>query len=703
MFTADILFAFLVGGILLVLLFPLPTLLLDVLLVLNIAVGLFILVVMFYLRTPMDFSSFPALLLIITLFRLSLNVASTKLILLNGQAGQVIDAFGQFVVGNNFVVGAVVFMILVMIQFLVITKGAGRIAEVAARFTLDAMPGKQMSIDADLNAGIIDEHEARERRQALSAEADFFGSMDGASKFVKGDAVAGLVITAINILGGLAIGVFQQGMAPGEALQVYTILTIGDGLVSQIPALVISVAAGMLTTKAAQTGGLGGHISQQLLRRPEPLFVCGIMLLFLAVLPGLPFLPFSILGGAALAGAWRVLNRNKEVGQNEGIENARGLSGPGASKDAAARSLPQGSADDAAEDPVGLPVVQPMCLEIGFGLVPLVDPGLDGDLVARLGVIREQIRQELGFLIPPISVQDNLELANNQYRVLVRGLERTRGEVQMGLCLAINPGDVTGSIEGTKTFDPAFGFEAVWIHPRRTEAAEAKGFTVVECSSVITTHVAKVIKENAAELLNRQAVSNLLDELKKTDGAVVEELIPQRMTIGVVHRVLQFLLAEQVPIHDLAAVLETLSDYAGQSKDPLVLCEFCRQALKGHLVARHAAPGAQLHVVILDPQLEAELQELLSGGGSGILSLPPQRAEQMAEAVRKVFEEAQRRTEQSVILLAAPALRANLVRLTERKIPDLVVLSYAEVSDDVSLQVMGTVSMPSEECVEAGR
>jgi flagellar biosynthesis protein FlhA len=443
----------------------------------------------------------------------------------------------------------------------------------------------------------------------------------------------------------------------------------------------------MLTTKAAQSGGLGLHISRQLLRRPEPLMVCGVMLLFLAILPGFPILPFGTLGMLALGGASQV--KKRVSAESAGAQAVAGA-GP-------KEALPSGSRDDPtkAAKPAPAPV-QPMCLEIGFGLVPLVDQRLNGDLVTRLGAIRDEIRQELGFMIPPIAVQDNLELGNNEYRVLLRGLERARGSVHVGQHLAINPGDVSGTVEGMRTRDPAFGFEAVWIHPRRIDAAESRGYTVVECSSVIATHVTKVVKDSAAELLTRQSVSDVIEQLKTTDKAVVEELVPQRLSVGVIHRVLQYLLAEQVPIHDLPAVLETLSDYAGQSKDPLVLCEFCRQALRGHIAARFLGRQLELHSLILHPRVEAMLQEVLTESGGGILALSPARAEALTDAIADQVESAQGRTENTVVLLTSPSIRPHLARLVRRKSPDLPVMSYAEVSDDVQLQVVGTVAAEPE-------
>ncbi len=696
-FNINVLFAFGIGGILFTLLFPLPPLLLDLLLVMNITISLMILLIMFYVGDPMEMSSFPALLLVITLYRLSLNVASTKLILLHGQAGTVIDAFGKFMVGNNYVIGTVVFLILVMINFMVITKGAGRIAEVAARFTLDSMPGKQMSIDADLNAGLIDETDAKNRRQHLSDEAEFYGAMDGASKFVKGDAVAGLVITGINIVGGLAIGVMQQQMELVDALETYTILTIGDGLVSQIPALLISIGAGLLVAKTATTGGLGEHLAGELFRRPEPVFICGAMMMVMAVLPGFPFLPFAVLSLLTIGFGYVLLRHGETLFGAPATPyggGADGSTGEGSDK-----LLPAGQSgtDSATDTDDAVVPITPMQLEIGFSLVPLVDHERDGDLVARISMVRTQIRDEIGFSIPPISIQDNIELGNNEYRVMIRGLERARGLVQPGSSLAINPGDAMGQIEGIRTIDPAFGFEAIWINPQRTDAAEAMGYTVVETANVITTHVSRVAREYAAELLSRQDVKKLLDKVKDTDPIVVDELVPNQLAIGVVHRILQYLLAEQVPIHDLPSILETVSDYAGQTKDPLILSEYARQALKGHILSNFISGNGTLYAMTLQPSLEEEIRSSITQGHQDAgTNLSPRRAEAIVNQVAVVHGNIKEKIDADLVILVSPIIRPHLNMLIRRKVSDLPVISYAEVSDDINLQIVGTVKLAVE-------
>jgi len=714
-FNADVGFAFGMGAILCVLLFPMPKLVLDMLLVVNVSFAFFILVLMFYLRNPLEFSSFPAMLLVLTLYRLSLNVASTKLILLEANAGNVIDAFGRFVVQNNYVIGTVVFAILMVIQFMVITKGAGRIAEVAARFTLDALPGKQMSIDADLNAGIIDEDEARERREKLSQETEFYGAMDGASKFIRGDNVAGIIITAINVLGGLAIGVLQRGMPVTAALQRYIILTIGDGLVTQIPALVIGIAAGMLVTKTSGEGGIGQKASDELLRRPEPLYISSIFLIFLGIMPAFPFLPFAMVsavcfaiarqlskkialaGGAAAAGSGG-------KGRRAANAAAKALGGGGARQLGGGRQSGSGNAESAPGDDSSngssssgssnktLPLVNPMTLEIGFSLVPLVDQALGGDLVDRIGLIRDQIREELGLLIPPISIQDNIELGNSEYRILVRGLERARGNVHVGSHMAINPGDASGQIEGVRAKDPAFGFDAVWISSSRVEHAEMLGYTVVDAASVVTTHVTKVVRDYADDLLSRQDVHNMLELVRATDEAVVNELVPNRLSVGVIHRILQYLLHENVPIHDFPTMLETMSDYAAQTKDPVILSEFVRQALKGHIIAQYLGDDGSLAALVLHPSLEEELQRALNQSNSGsMLSLAPQQAAALVEQIEEHVGQVRAAIDNDLVLLVSPTVRLHIRRLVERKLPDLPVLSYAEVDDDVNLQVLATV------------
>ncbi|MBN2641263.1 MAG: flagellar biosynthesis protein FlhA [Victivallales bacterium] len=700
-FNADIVFAFFVGAVLFILLFPLPQMVLSLLLVVNISISLMMLMMIFYLKSPLEISSFPTILLVLTLFRLALNVASTKLILLQGNAGTVIAAFGEFVVGNNYIVGAIVFVILVVINFFVIVKGSSRIAEVSARFSLDAMPGKQMSIDSDLNAGLIDEAEARRRRAELSEASEFYGAMDGASKFVTGDAIAGIIITVINILGGIAIGVFQRGESVTEAMQMYTILTIGDGLVSQIPGLLISVSAGMLVAKTnSNSGGTGSHLASQMFRRHQPMFVCAVMLMVLAILPGFPFLPFMTMAIAGIIGGVIIKRRN------EGEEEEMALAGAGGRQQLAGGknnpALPGETPEEAARrkhdaEVNTLPKIHPMTLEVGFNLISMVDPHRNGDLVNRVRMIRGQIKEELGFLIPPISIQDNMDLASNEYRITVRGLERARGVAYPNNHLAINPGNLTVRLDGIKGKDPAFGFDAVWISDGKVDSAESQGFTVVDAASVIATHVTKIIKDYASDLISRQDVSNMLEKIKENNPAVVEELVPNLLPVGVVHRVLQHLLEEKVPVHDLPAILETLSDYAAQTKDPVILCEFARQALKGHIVGSHIGDDMTLYAITIDPVIEEEIQSAISqGNGGGIMSLSPERAVAITDAIVEAHNAAADMVDDDVVVLTSPLIRLHIFRMLDRKLTDIPVLSYSEVTDDVPLKILGLVKFNNE-------
>lgn len=684
-----------------VMVIPVPTPLLDLLLVLSICSGILILVLTVQLREPLDLSSFPSLLLILTLFRLALNVATTRQILLNGYAGHVIQAFGTFVVGGNFVVGAVIFLILTLINFMVITKGSGRIAEVAARFTLDAMPGKQMSIDADLNAGLIDEKTALTRRERLSREADFFGAMDGASKFVRGDAVAGLVVVFINILGGFAIGMWQQGLTAIQALRTYSILTIGDGLVAQIPALVISTAAGMMVTRAASADNLGTEIRKQIFVHSKPLMITGCVSSLMALVPGLPFLPFMALGGAAVGLGW-VLHKREPATATAVAGRDRAASG---AKLAAGKAGEKQEIKEGAKPAAALPAsaagfkqvltVSPMDLEIGFGLVPLVDRAQGGKLIERIGMIRAQIAEDLGLVIPPVNVRDNVNLKNNEYSIRIRGLEVVRGTVRTGSLMAINPGPETQLEGALPTREPAFGFQAFWIPESRRDLAESKGLTVVDCASVITTHVAEIVKRNAADILTRQMVSELVDQVKESHAAVVQELVPAKMNVGGIHRVLQGLLREKVSIRDLPVILETLADQAPRVQDPHLLVEFCRRALGGHICKEHLAPNGSLAVIGVAPQLEDLLRKATRREANevGSLTLDPAVVHDLFGKLRQALEAAQA-ADQHPVLLCSPMIRPHLRQLAQHEFRDLAVISFAEVPDDVKVDMLAVLSAP---------
>jgi flagellar biosynthesis protein FlhA len=660
---------------------PLPAFLIDVLLALSISLALIILVVSMYTQRPLEFSTFPSVLLVVTLFRLALNVASTRLILLHGHegpdaAGHVIQAFGSFVVGGSYVVGVVVFLILVVINFAVITKGAGRIAEVAARFTLDAMPGKQLAIDADLNAGLVTEREARARRRAVEEEADFYGAMDGASKFVRGDAVAGLIITAVNILGGFVIGVVQQGVDVASAAQTYTVLSVGDGLVSQLPALLVSTAAGIVVTRAASGADLGSEVAGQLLTSPRVLWLVSAILAALALLPGLPFLPFLLL--AAATAAWAGTRTEAERPPAEGEAAA-----PGAPRE---------------ERPETLLPLDAMELEVGFELVPLVDPGTGpappgGDLVTRIQALRRQLATEMGFVVPPIHIRDNLQLRPAEYVVLLRGVEVARGEIRPGQGLAIDPGTVQAPVPGVPTREPAFGLPALWIAGADRERAQLAGYTVVDGATVVITHLTEVVRRHAHELLGRQEVQQLLDLVAKTHPKVVEELVPQQLTVGGVQKVLQALLREGVSIRDLVSILEALGDHAPRTKDADVLTGHARQALARAITRRLVGADGTLGVLTLAAPLERTLLEgVQRAEEGGLLAVEPALAQRLVARLGGWMERFAAQGA-SPVLLCSGALRPHLRRLVERILPSLAVVAPEEIAASVRIRSLGTVAV----------
>ena len=662
---------------------PLPPALLDALITINIGLALTVLLVSMYIREPLEFSVFPSLLLVATLFRLGLNVSATRQILLHGYAGRVIDAFGHFVIGGNYVIGVVIFLILIVIQFVVITNGAGRVAEVAARFTLDAMPGKQMAIDADLNAGIIDEAEARRRRRLIELEADFYGAMDGASKFVKGDAVAGVVIILINIVGGIVIGVLQRGLPIDRALQTYTVLTVGDGLVSQIPALLVSTATGIIVTRAgaAEGGSLGQEMARQILYGPKPLAVAAGLLGGLALIPGMPTLPFMAVG-AGLGGLAYALRRS-----------ALGPSGPGAAQPPSAAPEP---ADEVA---AVLKTLQPdpLELEVGYGLIPLVEGGASpgGSLLARITLLRRQIAQELGFVIPTVRVRDNLELGAYQYRIKIRGVQVASGEVRPNMYLVLY-GAARGAvpeIPGEDTKEPVFGLPARWIEAGFRDQAELSGHTVVDPAGVIITHLSETVKSLAAELLTRQDVRQLVDQLKSRYPALVEELIPDQLSLGELQRVLQNLLRERVPIRDLVTILEAVSPLLKTTRDPDQLSEAARQGLC-RLISQQLAEGSRIIGFALGPGLQELLLNSLTTteGGSTILALPSDTARQLLSRLAAAMESLAAEGHRAV-LFCPPKLRLPLRRLTERSLPGLVILSYAEVAPGYQLEIRTAVEL----------
>jgi len=669
--TADLALAGAVVGILAMMVVPLPPALLDVMLTANISLSLLVLFVAMYILRPIEFSVFPSLLLVLTLFRLALNVASTRLVLLHGHegteaAGTVIGAFGQFVVGGNYVVGFVVFLILVVIQFVVITKGAGRIAEVAARFTLDAMPGKQMAIDAELNAGLISEREARGRRELIAREADFYGAMDGASKFVRGDAVAGLVITAINILGGLTIGALQQGLPLSQAFETYTILTIGDGLVTQLPALIVSTASGIVVTRAAAESELSRDLLGQLTDRPRALHTAAGILGGFALVPGLPTVPFLLLAGVM----W--------------------LAGSALRRRAARRSAPAPeAADAAAERKPRAESVEPLdllSLEVGYNLIPLVDAGQGGDLLERVRNLRRTFSEEMGFVIPPVRIRDNLELRPNAYAVRLKGMIVGQGEVYPGRLLAMNPGTATRPLDGLEVREPTFGVPATWIATAARDEARAAGYTVVDAGTVVATHLSEIVRREAPTLLTRQAVQELLDGVKATNPACLEGLVPALLPLGAVHKVLQLLLAEEVSIRDLPTILEALADLAPQTKDPAVLAEWTRTAIPASVVQPYLVDGSSLSPLVIRPGCERLLREGFQrgDGGIGTLALEPAATRVFVEAVAQALER-RGAVPGRPCLLAPQDLRPHVRRLLARTFPHLGVLSFADVPSSITL------------------
>jgi flagellar biosynthesis protein FlhA len=659
---------------------PLPSFLLDLAITLNISAALMIVVATLYVPKALDFSSFPSLLLLTTLFRLAINISVTRLILLHGDAGHVVKAFGNFVVGGNVVVGLVIFLILIVIQFVVITNGAGRVAEVGARFTLDAMPGKQMAIDADLNTGQITDSEARQRRKEIAQEADFYGAMDGASKFVKGDAMAGILITGINLLGGIVIGVAQQKMPFGEAAQHFSLLTIGDGLCAQIPALLISVATGILVTRSADGGDLGNTVAGQILEQRKAPLVAGAVVMAFALLPALPKIPFLLIGGAFFAVGWA----RKDLPTKAQREAAAAAAPPAA----APVTGELGAGRDAALEALAL---DPLELAIGFGLVPMVDQGAGGTLLARVGTIRRQIASELGMVIPSVRIRDDIALDSHEYVMRVRGTEVARGGLMPGHHLAMDPGDAMGQLPGIPTTEPAFGLPAVWIAESGRAEAEALGWTVVDGESVVVTHLTETIRAHAADLLTRQETRQLLDQLKEINAAVVDEVVPDMLSVGEIQRVLQALLREAVSVRDLGAIVEAVGDKARLTRDPAMLAEYARQALGRTIVAPALDADGALKAIALDPALEQEIAEALVQTADGeFLALDPSRAAALVDACAEQVEGALARGGRPVLLCSA-RVRRHLRRLTEQRLPQLSVCSYNEIVPGIGVDTLAVL------------
>ncbi len=672
---ADIILAVFVVAIIGVLVIPIPAHLLDFALAFNITFSLVILLTTLYITRPLDLSVFPGMLLIITLMRLALNVASTRLILSSGYAGEVINSFGNFVVQGNYVVGFIIFIILVIIQFVVITKGAARISEVAARFTLDAMPGKQMAIDADLNAGLINDEEARQRREQIAKEADFYGAMDGASKFVRGDAIAGILITMINVVGGFIIGVLMQGRTIGDALKTYTLLSVGDGLVTQIPALIVSTAAGIIVTRAASTSNMGADLTRQLIKQPRAIMIAAAMLMVFGIVPGMPTVPFVLLGGAV--GTIGYLT-NESIKKKK-LEDDRKLTDQ-------ERATPPERTED-------LLKIDALEVEIGYGLIPLVDTNQGGDLLDRVTVIRRQLAQELGIIVPPIRIRDNVQLQPNQYRIKVKGIVVARYELMLDHILAINPGYIDDELEGFSTKEPAFDLPAVWVIPNLKEVAETRGYTTVEPSAVLATHLTEVVKIHAAELLNRQDVSHLMETLKEDYPSLVTDIVPGIVPLSVVQKVLQALLAERVPVRDLPTIMETITDYYQATKEPDVLAEYARMALKRRITDMYKDKDHKLHVFTIDPAIEQMLSDAVQNTKQGLmLVVAPADSERLMKGIGKQID-TMSTMGHNPICLCSPNIRLALKRLTEAAYPALVVLSYNEISGNVEVISTGIVRL----------
>ena len=660
---------------------PMPAMLLDVLFTFNIASSLLIIMIAIGTRKPLEFSSFPSVLLFATMLRLALNVASTRVILVNGHegheaAGKVVAAFGEFVIGGNYVVGFIIFSILMIINFIVVTKGAGRVSEVNARFTLDAMPGKQMSIDADLNAGVIDQETAKRRRAELAQESDFFGSMDGASKFVSGDAVAGLLILIINLVGGLAIGIGQHGLSLGDAGRIYTLLTIGDGLVAQIPSLLLSLATAIVVTRVTTSESMTEQATAQL-GDPTALFVTSGIMAILGVVPGMPHLVFISLSAGSAALGFMVLRKQAGPAASAAAEVAE-----------AAAALEQPKELDW-ED---LDQVDLVGLEIGYGLIPLVNPETGGQLMTRVKGVRKKLSAELGFLVQPVRIRDALSIDPDSYHIVLKGVVRGRGKVKVGHELAINPGQVYGALEGTPTQEPAFGLEAVWIEPSQRDHARTLGYTVVDASTAIATHLNKVLRDNASDLLSHDDVQQLLDKLTAKSPKLVEDLVPGKLSLGVMTRTLQNLLNDSVSIRDMRTIVETLSEVSARTQDPDQLTSMVRPRLGRMIVQGLVDDKNTLSVMTLDPGLEQLLHNVLQqGGGQGQpVVMEPGLAERLFGALRegtKAVEE----LGQAAVLVVSPAIRPWLAKAVRHRVNELMILSYAEIPDDQAVKVIHTV------------
>ncbi|MDP2210172.1 MAG: flagellar biosynthesis protein FlhA [Candidatus Aquicultor sp.] len=671
---SDAVLALLIALIIALLIIPMPSAIIDALLVFNIIVAVVTLLTTMYNKEPLEFSIFPTYLLISTLFRLGLYISTTRAILSLGSAGSVVDAFGSIIIGDNYVVGIIIFLILVIVQFIVITSGTSRISEVAARFTLDAMPGKQMAIDADLNSGILTEVEAKDRRRVVQREADFYGAMDGASKFVKGDATAGIIIAIVNLVGGFIIGATQQGMSLIDSMQTFGRIAIGAGLAIQIPALLLSTASGVVVTRMSSDSDLGQDLSRQLLSQPRGLMLAGVLIIAFGFAPGLPKLPFLLLGGLATAAAY-YLNRaemNKPV------------------LDESAVAEPE---TPAADNLIEILQIDPMELEIGYSLVPLVDPDQGGDILDRITLMRRQVAIDLGYIVPPIRIRDNIQLPSHEYRVKIKGVDIARGVVYLDQLIAIDSGTTSGKVEGIDAVEPAFGLPARWIYPERREEAEVLGYTVVDPTSAVITHVSEIVKKYAHELIGRQDVQSMLDNVKQNYPIVVDELVPGVLAVGEVQQVLQNLLGERVSIRDMVTILEALGDHARMTKNIDILTENVRAALGRNICRQHQSEDGKLDVVTIDPLIEKEIFEAVEYTDQGIsIALDPDIMQKIVIELSNVLEKAFS-TGRAPAVLASANTRRALRKIIERKLPNLAVLSYNEIAPEFELQSVGMVSL----------
>ncbi len=673
---SDIMVAVGVIMIVVMMITPLPTWLLSLLIVFNISLALVVVLVAMYNEEPLQFSIFPALLLIMTLFRLALNVSSTRLILLEGDAGEVIEQFGNFVVGGNPIVGLIVFLILVIVQFIVITKGSERVAEVAARFTLDAMPGKQMAIDADLNAGLINDIEARQRRIDIQRQADFYGAMDGATKFVKGDAIAGIVITLINITGGIIIGTFQLNLGSiGEVAVRFTLLTVGDGLVSQIPALLLSTATGIIVTKTASDANLGSDLVSQIFANPKVLTITGFFLVALAAVPGLPFLPFATIGGFLIYIAYVMRKTVRESIDKDEVDEI----------EAEVEEIKK------SENVYNLLNVDTLELELGYGLISLVDANQGGDLLDGVILIRRQIAIELGIVVPPVRIRDNMQLEPNKYLIKLKGVVMAEGKLLLNRLLAMNPGEEL-QLAGIETLEPAFGLPALWIEEKDREEAEIAGCTVVDPPSVLSTHLTEFIKNHATEIISRQDVQNIINHVKETSPSVVDEVVPRLLSLSEVHRITVNLLSERVPVRDMVTIFEAIGDYSGVTKDLDILTEYVRQSISRQIINAYIENNI-LNVITLSPETEKIIRNSVQEtDGGNYLALEPRQAQAVANELTSIIEKNAIMGLQPAVL-TPPIIRLYFRRLIERNFPSIPVLSYNEIPQNINIEVVGTVNL----------